>query len=604
MKQLLARMTAALCVAILPALCGLAGAPAEASDIAAVASEVRLWPGAVRSPATFSGSFIDQSKPAQLAFLSLDWEESLTSASAQWMETFDQAALARDWIWMREERSDWDAAIRPGYLRVHTRPQTIYFTAPNNQQNILLRRAPPGDFTLTTRVEFEPSHNFQQAALIVYRSDDNFVLIDRGFCDQCPTGGNGVYFDSEGDGVPEFSHSQAYAASSAYLRIRRAGSSYLGSYSTDGLAWTVLGQVDRPDLTNVLVGLSATNANTDAAVPSAHADFDFIRLDSSTYTQYLPIMLRPAGEPKPIIVDDDGSTDGVIALLYFLLHPDYDVRAITVSNGIAHTHVFAQNLLGALALVDRTGIPVAAGRSSPLVGDNAFPDPWREGSDDFWGIALPEPVDQPSSLSAAELIVRTVNGSTRPVTVFASGPLTNLAEALRIDPGIVGNIDQVQIMGGAVYAQGNIKPEWPAIDNVVAEWNIWADAVAASEVLSSGLSLRFVPLDATNQVKWSWADAAVWEASGVPEATLAARLLRLLLGWGLEKVWDLTAAVDLTDPVLSWADELHLEVSTEEGTEQGKTTADTQMQPNAWVCLIPRHEEMRLVTTSVFGSVQ
>jgi hypothetical protein len=42
------------------------------------------------------------------------------------------------------------------------------------------------------------------------------------------------------------------------------------------------------------------------------------------------------GEPVPVIWDDDGSADGVVALLYLLKHPGYDVKAATVSYGIAH----------------------------------------------------------------------------------------------------------------------------------------------------------------------------------------------------------------------------------------------------------------------------
>jgi len=71
--------------------------------------------------------------------------------------------------------------------------------------------------------------------------------------------------------------------------------------------------------------------------------------------------------------------------------------------------------------------------------------------------------------------VDTINNSSQPVLLFVSGTHTNLAEALQLDPKIEGNIRDVYIMGGSVYVAGNIKSDWPTIDNSVAEWNIWAD---------------------------------------------------------------------------------------------------------------------------------
>ena len=92
----------------------------------------------------------------------------------------------------------------------------------------------------------------------------------------------------------------------------------------------------------------------------------------------------PSGQsPIPIIVDDDGSPDGMVALLYFLRNPLFEVKAVTISCGEAHPELFAPHVQRFLAGLGRPDIPVGVGRATPLEGNNAFPGPWRQASDDF-----------------------------------------------------------------------------------------------------------------------------------------------------------------------------------------------------------------------------
>ncbi len=210
-----------------------------------------------------------------------------------------------------------------------------------------------------------------------------------------------------------------------------------------------------------------------------------------------PLPTLSGQAPIPVIVDDDGSPDGTVALLYFLRTPLFDVKAVTISCGEAHPELFAPHLQRLLAGLGRTDIPVGIGRPTPLKGNNAFPDPWRQASDDFWSITLPEAPPSRDLAPAAELIVETLRSSTQPVMVFVSGSHTNLAEALRLDPGIVKHVRDVYVMGGSIRVPGNIESDWPAIHNKVAEWNIWVDPTAADEVFASGLPLHLMPLDAT-----------------------------------------------------------------------------------------------------------
>jgi pyrimidine-specific ribonucleoside hydrolase len=543
-----------------------------------------------------------------LALTALKQGEALYLArlTKVWMDPFDGPVLDSGWMWMRPDSMNWGLDTSTGRLRIVTQPQSLFFETPNSQENILLRVAPPVNFTITTHVAFTPTQDFQQAGLLVYRNDDNFVLVNRGYCSTCSTGGQGIYFDSEHDGTPTFLAADTYLPTTAYLRIVRSGSTYIASYRQDQGNWIVLGQVNRPDLSSTLVGISATNSNPEPSIPSINADYDFFQIESQAHSVYLPFVLRSGSSsgPMPVIVDDDGSPDGMIALLYLLRHPNFNVKAITVSNGEAHPDVFAQNIMRVLARLGRTGIPVAAGRSSPLEGNNAFPASWRAASDNFWGISLPEPIESVQPLSASQLIVQTVKQSSQPVTIFVSGPHTNLAEALRIDPSIASRIRVVQSMGGSIYVPGNIKSGWPTIDNDVAEWNIWVDPLAASEVISAGLSLTLVPLDATNQVRYVESDAAAWETSGTPEGILAAEILRYLLSvWPPigAQVFDAVAAVNMTDPGLCWKDHLHLDIVTASGDQQGRTAPNTSQPANATVCLIPSADQIRNRMADILG---
>jgi len=254
--------------------------------------------------------------------------------------------------------------------------------------------------------------------------------------------------------------------------------------------------------------------------------------------------VSPEG-PIPLIIDDDGSPDGTVALLFLLRNPNFELRAVTISYGEAHPEIFSRHIADILAAFGQPDIPVGFGLDRPLEGSNSFPDSWREGSNNFWGIPIPEASNPTVPVPAPELIVSTVLASDRPVTIIVSGAHTNLAQALRLNPGIVENIRDVFIMGGSVDVSGNIHSDWPEFENTTAEWNIWVDPLAASEVLNSGLNLHLMPLDATGKVSWSRMDVREWDENGSPNSILAIDLVQMMFdisGTDHAYVWDLVTA--------------------------------------------------------------
>jgi purine nucleosidase/pyrimidine-specific ribonucleoside hydrolase len=146
-------------------------------------------------------------------------------------------------------------------------------------------------------------------------------------------------------------------------------------------------------------------------------------------------------------------------------------------------------------------------------------------------------------------------------------------------------------MGGALFVKGNIGNEAgdQGYTNVTAEWNIWVDPLAASEVFSSGLPIFLTPLDATDQVTWGRDFSRRWENSKDPAAKLAGELVTAMndMFGGFVYVWDLTAAIFADNPTFCVSEKYRVEVITERGPDEGRTLATQDPNGNVTACLDP-----------------
>ena len=308
-------------------------------------------------------------------------------------------------------------------------------------------------------------------------------------------------------------------------------------------------------------------------------------------------ILQRANMPKPlpVILDDDGSPDGTVALLYLLSDPAVSVEGVVISHGEARPQVYIQHIGRILADWGYGEIPLGAGADKALVPGEDFPDWLRDTADNFWGFAKAGDNRTFPVQNGAELMVKLLKDAEEPLAVFVSGPCTDLALALRQDPSIKDKILGVYIMGGAVFTKGNLTDFSANPQNTSAEWNIYIDPLAAAEVLQAGVPVTLVPLDATNMVSATMADTKAWRA-GDEKADLAADFYDNLLGGDPSRefmLWDVMTAAVMVHPELCPMKPLRLEVNTSPGDHDGQTVVIGVGEPNAQVCLNPDADGIR-----------
>lgn len=218
---------------------------------------------------------------------------------------------------------------------------------------------------------------------------------------------------------------------------------------------------------------------------------------------------------KPIILDCDPGHDDAVAILLAHADPAVDLLAITT---VAGNQVLAKTTLNArrVCTVARiTDVPIAAGADRPLRRPLGVAEDIHGGSglDGFeFGPPTVDAVDEP----ATDLIRRLLREAGEPVTVVATGPLTNVATLLRDHPEVREHIAEIVFMGGSTD-RGNTTP--------YAEFNIHTDPEAADMVLSSGLPVTMVGLNVTHQALVTPGIVATLHEIGTPVALMCAGLM-------------------------------------------------------------------------------
>ena len=194
---------------------------------------------------------------------------------------------------------------------------------------------------------------------------------------------------------------------------------------------------------------------------------------------------------QKIIIDTDPGQDDAVAILLALASPELEVLGIVAVAGNVPLALTQVNARKVVELSGRTDVPVFAGCDRPLSRDLVTAE-HVHGKTGLDGIALPEPALPLQARHGVEFIIDTLRAhEAGTVTLVPIGPLTNIAEAFRRAPDIIGRVQRIVLMGGAYFEVGNITP--------AAEFNIYVDPEAAAEVFAAGVPLVVMPLDVTHK---------------------------------------------------------------------------------------------------------
>jgi len=295
-------------------------------------------------------------------------------------------------------------------------------------------------------------------------------------------------------------------------------------------------------------------------------------------------VIAPSQSQKPkIIIDQDargpGSTD-MNSILMFAQSSEVTVLGVTIVTGDQWVKEETAHTLRALEIAGRTDIPVMQGASGPLVNSKEESEVWEKqfGTIGFKGVwtartyhapdlipEMPEgaPKTQPSDEFGPDFIIRMVHKYPREVTLWAGGPLTNIALAIRKDPQVVDLAKQLVLMGGGF----NIGEGGLQAFNGRREFNWWFDPESVRIVMSAPWKkITVTPNDVSVKTRLSKELEARVSAGNTA-------LTRYLDSYSRPSyMWDEIAAAAFLDPsIITSEKDLYVNIDIDHGAGYGQT---------------------------------
>jgi inosine-uridine nucleoside N-ribohydrolase len=309
--------------------------------------------------------------------------------------------------------------------------------------------------------------------------------------------------------------------------------------------------------------------------------------DHMTKRRTSPTPARSSPPRQRIVHDCDPGHDDAIAMLLAARSPRLKLEAITTVAGNQTLDKTSRNAMGVCSLAGIRDVPIAAGMDRPLVREQ-HTAPEIHGASGLDGPALPEPDMALAPVHAVDLLIDLLLRSEGDIALVATGPLTNVATAIRREPRIVPKIQRIVLMGGAI-GLGN----WPSPG---AEFNIFVDPEAAHVVFTCGRPVTMVPLEITHQAQATPAVRERIRALGSPVARLVDDLLEFfaemylkVFGFLAPPVHDPCAIAHVIDPTILTTKPMRVDVELRGEFTAGHTVCDvhgiTGRPPNVEVAV-------------------
>jgi ribosylpyrimidine nucleosidase len=287
-----------------------------------------------------------------------------------------------------------------------------------------------------------------------------------------------------------------------------------------------------------------------------------------------------------IILDCDPGHDDAVAIMLAAKNPLIDLMGITV---VAGNQTLDKTVINTLNVCQhlKLDIPVYSGCGLPMVRDKQVIAPEIHGESGLDGPVFPPLTKQVESKHAVLYLAETLLQSDGEITIVTTGPLTNLAMAIRLYPDILPKIKEIVLMGGC-YQLGNMTP--------AAEFNIYADAEAAHVVFTCGRKITMVGLDVTRKALCL---PSVIERMGKVQTSAGKLFVEIMtffnktqkqvFGWDGGPLHDPITIAFLLDPTVLTTKEMFTQIETRSEQSYGRTNCDffglSSQKPNSFVAV-------------------
>jgi len=309
----------------------------------------------------------------------------------------------------------------------------------------------------------------------------------------------------------------------------------------------------------------------------------------------LPLTARLQAQKMKIILDQDArgpATTDMQSLLIFLQSDKFDVLGITTVSGDQWMKEETQRTLRLLEIAGRTDVPVAEGALFPLLNSKEESERWEDlygklGYKGCWSdfskrphvseaykagyhdpLVVPalvegEPHIKPIAESAAEFIVRMVYKYPGEVVIWAGGPMTNIALALRLDPAVATLAKELVLMGSGMYSDKG------GIDRIDGrrEFNWWFDPEAVRiSMRAPWKKITITPIDISVKTNLG---KEIHDAIAKADTPVAQYLTKYSEP---SFMWDELSAAALIDPfIITGQKEFYVDIDIDHGPSYGET---------------------------------